>query len=79
MSTEAVVRETVVDGEKGDIEKRSCLSENSISVDIFYNFLYFRPFSGSDDIVQRSIMILVRLDSWIATLLKHFGTEGKAW
>lgn len=44
---------------------------NSMSDSIYYAFLYYQPHIGSDDIVEKSIMQLARLDSWAAIVLKY--------
>lgn len=50
MSTEAVVRKTVLNGEEKDEEEHEWLFENSIYVDIFNAFIDYRPPSGNGDI-----------------------------
>lgn len=72
MRTEAVVSWKVVDGEGCFEEKRICLLRNSISVDIYYAFIDYRPLTDDDDVVEGGMMQTARLDTGVATLLTCF-------
>lgn len=69
VSTEAAVGGIVLDGEEKDKEESLCLSGNRISNDIFYAYLDYRPFSGSDNVVEETNMQVARSDAWVATVL----------
>lgn len=67
--TDAVVVETVVNRKEDDEEKRLFLFENSISADIFYVFLDYRPLGGNYDIVEECITQPSRVDACVVTVL----------
>lgn len=73
----AVVDETVVDRAEDDQKERLCCFGNSISVNIFYRFLDYRPLNGNDDIVKESIMECSLPDPWAKTLLTCQAQTGK--
>lgn len=66
MSTETVVRVTVVDVEEDYEEESFCPLGNCLSVDKFYGFL---PLSGSGDIVKISSTQLTRSNYWVEAVL----------
>lgn len=68
MSTKAVVDRTVADRDEDDKDEHLCLFENSISVDIFYTFLDYGLLNGNDDTMAGSIILLARLEAWVATV-----------
>lgn len=67
ISTEAVVYVKVVDRKEDDETKHLCLFEIRTSLDFFDAFLDYRPPSGNDHIVKRSIIQLARLGASIGT------------
>lgn len=84
LSKEAVVGGTVVEEVEGHKKGRLWLFGNSITVNIFYAFLNYRPLKNRDEIVEGSITKRSRLDAWVAAALirlekkrKRGGTDRK--
>lgn len=69
VSTEILAGERVVNGEKGVEKERLLLFGNSIFFDVFYAILAYTAPSGKNDIVEMSIIQLVRVDAWVANVL----------
>lgn len=64
VSTEAVLNETVVNGEDDDGKRFQCWLIKSIPVGSFYSFQGYRKSSRNYDIVIWSIMHLACSDAW---------------
>lgn len=62
MSLEAELERIVVNEEEDEKEELLCLSDESISVDMFYVILDYKPLCGNNEIVEESIKQLVCLD-----------------
>lgn len=60
---------TVAYIEEDDEQEHVCLSENSVPVDFFYPLLNYELLSGSDDILEETIMQIGCLDTLVVTLL----------
>lgn len=68
VSTETVAGGTAKDEEQDEERKRLQFSEKYL-VDIYYDFLDCRPFSGNDFIAKESMIQLLCLHAWVATIL----------
>lgn len=76
-STGEAVSWTIVNGEENDREERPCFFGNSISANTFYPIVNSGPLSATDELVEGSIMLLVFVDAWVATVLRCLNRREK--